>query len=196
MDDQDALRLAALLCSRLTHDLAGPTSAVANGLELALGESGDDAADLTREACRQLARRLAFFRRAYGTGEGLAWDEARQIANDYLSGTRFSLTWPESPERNPAEARLLLNMILCAMQTTPAGGVLEVLTSDPLSVAANGDLVEISLPSDGNLYQNMSPRHVQPVFTAHLAWLMGLDLEAEVADQNHIVWQAQPIERV
>ena len=194
MDDQDALRLAALLCSRLTHDLAGPVSAVANGLELALGENGDDAAALSREACRQLTRRLALFRRAYGTGDGMAWEEARRIAGDYLAGTRFSLVWPESPERTSAEARLLLNMILCAMETIPTGGAVEVNASHPLSVIAKGDLFEISLPSDGNLYQKMSPRHVQPVYTAHLAWVMGLDLEAEVLDQEFIVWQARPIE--
>ena len=195
MDDNDALRLAALLCSRLTHDLAGPAGAVANGLELAFDDgAGNQAADLTREASGQLKNRLAFFRRAYGTGEGMTWDEARQISEAYLLRTRFQLVWPETPPDNSPLARLVLNMILCAMESTPAGGVLEVELSAAPAVSAVGELVELTLPSGRNIYQNINPRQVQPVFTAQLAWGMGLDLDTEVVDARHIIWHARVIE--
>ena len=196
MDDNDALRLAALLCSRLAHELAGPAGAVANGLELSAGGHGiDDANDLTRDACAQLTRRLTFFRRAYGTGEGMTWHEARKVTADYLAETRYHLNWPDScVEGTSSGARLVLNLVLCAMETTPAGAVLEVLDTGHPAVAAKGELAEIALPTEGNLYQAMSPRDVQPVFTAQLAWSMGLDLDAEVRDAGQIVWHARPIE--
>jgi histidine phosphotransferase ChpT len=193
MDDNDALRLAALLCSRLAHDLAGPASAISNGLELAVDGAGNDAVDLTRDASRQLKNRLAFFRRAYGTGEGMTWDEARRISEDYLAGTRHRVTWSETPAGVSPLARLLLNMILCAMETTPGGGTLEVMPSAEPAVSALGDLAELALPKGGNLYQDMSPRQVQPVFTAHLAWALGLDLDTEVVAARHIIWHVKII---
>jgi histidine phosphotransferase ChpT len=195
MDDNDALRLAALLCSRLAHDLAGPASAISNGLELAFADAGDEAADLTREASDQLKNRLAMLRRAYGTGEGLSWDEARRISVAYLAGSRYRLTWPWTPDGDASPARLVLNMILCAMETTPGGGDLVVEPGAEPAVSATGDLAELALPTGGNLYQDISPRQVQPVFTAHLAWEQGFDLDAEIANAHHIIWKANIIKQ-
>jgi histidine phosphotransferase ChpT len=193
MDDNDALRLAALLCSRLTHDLAGPASAISNGLELAFDEAGDEAADLTREASDQLKSRLALFRRAYGTGEGISWQEAQRISEAYLAGGRYRVTWRQTPDGGSPLARLVLNMILCAMETAPGGGDLLVEPSAEPSVSAKGELVDLALPTGKNLYQDISPRQVQPVFTAHLAWSLGLDLDAEVVEPRHIVWKSKII---
>jgi histidine phosphotransferase ChpT len=195
MDDKDALRLAALVCSRLTHDLAGPVGAIANGLELALDRAAGDAADLTREASNQLKTRLDFFRRAYGTGDGLTWGEARRISEAYLAGSRYRLNWADVPDENPPIARLLLNMILCAMETTPTGAALHVEPAPVPTVWAEGKIADLSIPSGEDLYRELSPRQVQPVFTAHLAWAMGLDLDAEALAAHRIVWRARPIEQ-
>jgi len=195
MDDNDALRLAALLCSRLSHDLAGPVGALTNGLELVLDRYSGQAAELTRAAGSELKTRLAYFRRAYGTGEGLTWEEAQRLAEDYLAGGRYRLGWGTAAEESPPHARLVLNMILCAMETTPGGAALTVTPSAEPKVQAEGDLVDISMPSIENLYQKMTPRQVQPVFTAHLAWGMGLDLDAEKIGQHRIEWRATAIVR-
>jgi len=195
MDDNDALRLAALLCSRLTHDLAGPVGAVTNGLDLVFGHGAGDAEALTRAAGAQLKNRLAFFRRAYGTGEGLSWDEARRISEAYLAGSHHRLIWSETPDGGSPLVRLVLNMILCAMDTTPAGGTLAVIPSREPEVSADGELEDLSIASTGNFYQELSPRQVQPVFTAHLAWSMGLDLDADATGARRIVWHAKAIKR-
>src|SRR5947209_14169827 len=67
----DALDLAALLCSRVCHDLISPTGAIVNGLEV-LEENGNDeetktfALDLIKKSARTASARLQFCRLAFG----------------------------------------------------------------------------------------------------------------------------------
>ena len=62
----DSLDLAALLCSRVCHDLISPAGAIVNGLEV-LDEGGDAetrtfAMDLIRKSARTASARLQFCR--------------------------------------------------------------------------------------------------------------------------------------
>jgi len=66
------VRVAQLLCSRLCHDLVSPIGAVNAGLEL-LEEAADDdgrALGLITTSAAEAARRLAFYRVAFGLGVG------------------------------------------------------------------------------------------------------------------------------
>lgn len=191
--DNDALRLASLLCSRLTHDLAGPAGAIANGLELGSALSGGEVDALMGAASAQLKSRLAFLRRAYGTGQSLTWDEARQISDAYLLGGRHSLTWTPQETGDVRRAQLVLNMILCAVEFTPSGGAIHVEQTEFPSVAAQGELKQLELPAAETFFQDLTPRQVQPVFTAHLAASLGLDLDADVVGPTHLIWRVQPI---
>ncbi|WP_456305759.1 hypothetical protein, partial [Falsiroseomonas oryziterrae] len=65
----DGLALAQAVCTRLCHDLGGPIGAVAGVLEM-LGEGGDDAGEVARDAARSLDRRLRFWRVAVGGAAG------------------------------------------------------------------------------------------------------------------------------
>ena len=65
-----ALDLAALLCSRVCHDVISPVGAIVNGLEV-LEEEKDEgmrsfAEDLIRKSARQASARLQFARLAFG----------------------------------------------------------------------------------------------------------------------------------
>ena len=65
-----ALDLAALLCSRVCHDLISPVGAIVNGLEV-LDEDKDEetrtfALDLIKKSARQASARLQFCRLAFG----------------------------------------------------------------------------------------------------------------------------------
>src|SRR5260370_10547867 len=68
----DALDLAALLCSRVCHDLISPTGAIVNGLEVL--EEGSDAEtkefalDLIKKSAKTASARLQFCRIAFGAG--------------------------------------------------------------------------------------------------------------------------------
>src|SRR6202022_2810316 len=67
----DALDLAALLCSRVCHDLISPTGAIVNGLEVLDEKESDQetknfALDLIRKSAKTASARLQFCRLAFG----------------------------------------------------------------------------------------------------------------------------------
>ncbi|MGF1639381.1 MAG: histidine phosphotransferase family protein [Rhodospirillales bacterium] len=133
------LRLAQLMCSRLCHDLVGPAGAINAGVEfLHTGDGHDESAlGLLAASGRQLTRRLAFYRVAFGLAGGAAGvmslTEARQLACDLLSGGRIELDWPllgagtDPQAPRPLEmVRLVLCQVLIAAEALPRGGRLEV----------------------------------------------------------------------
>lgn len=194
MIDGEALRLSALLCSRLTHDLAGPAGAIANGLELAQQLPDGDASDLIGAASEQLKRRLAFFRRAYGTGQGLDWQEARQITDAYLADGRHQLDWSDDAtvDLDPSWPRLVLNMIQCAVEITPSGGTIALQPGAHPAIVALGDIADHPLPPNGAVLEELTPRQIQPVFTAYLAASHNLDLDLDMKEPAHAVWHGRP----
>ena len=154
-DPGAGLDLVEHLCSRLCHDLAGPIGAVRNGLEL-IAESREDgedsdagpALDLIGHSAEQAARRLRLFRLAYGRAicEGTrSFAEARDAALDWLTGSRVALHWPvgqpdDALAPQPGLVRLVLNLVVLAVDTIPTGGVVTVTEADAggVLVKANG----------------------------------------------------------
>lgn len=193
MSEADALRLTALVCSRLCHDLVGPAGAIANGLELmAEPAMAAEALALTQTTSAQLNRRLAFYRRAYGTGDQLSWDEARELATGLLRDGRHALDWHGNPGGGSAGARLALNMLLCAMDATPLGARLAVTAGDLPRVTAEGQVRHIAalaaaLADPAAPVTQTSPRDAQPVLTARLALASGWRLALESQDDEHLV---------
>ena len=89
------LRVAKLLCSRLCHDLISPASAVNAGLELMEEQpDSDDAMDLIIRSAKQVTRRLAFYRSAFGAGGVTTLPEARKLAAGLLADGNVVLDWP------------------------------------------------------------------------------------------------------
>ena len=81
--------LAALLCSRLCHDMLSPVGALSNGLELLADETDQGMRDNVIELLEQSARistgKLKFFRLAFGAaggfGEAVPVEEAQDVVN-------------------------------------------------------------------------------------------------------------------
>src|SRR5258708_1678422 len=132
------MRTAKLLVSRLSHDLASPVGAVMSGLELMQefeGESAEDARRLMGDSARIAARRLAFFRLAFGfagNAAGRPLAEARVVIEDFLAAGRVKLAWPEASAADahrPAEGgiKLLLLLVVVAVEALPRGGSLAVV---------------------------------------------------------------------
>jgi histidine phosphotransferase ChpT len=132
------LRLAQLLCARVCHDLIGAAGAIETGVEL-LAEDGADRADifdLIGLSGRQLNRRLAFYRLAFGMtarcGDGRALSEVRRLAEGFLDGSRVAVRWEtgagaaEDGRLGGGETRMLLCAILVAAEGLPRGGQLTV----------------------------------------------------------------------
>ena len=94
----DALDLAALLCSRVCHDLISPTGAIVNGLEV-LEEAKDEetkefALDLIKKSAKTASARLQFCRIAFGAagsaGAQIDTGDAETMARGFLEMTRSS----------------------------------------------------------------------------------------------------------
>ncbi len=129
-DDPD---LAALLCSRLCHDLISPVGAVGNGMELLLAEPDGDREEygLIADSARAAIAGLAFFRLAFGAAAAssppMGAAEVGRIVTAYFANTRHAVGWPASGAPLPRpHAKLILLMLLAAATATPLGGRLEV----------------------------------------------------------------------
>jgi histidine phosphotransferase ChpT len=148
----DPLDLAALLCSRVCHDVIGPVGAIINGLEM-LDEEQDAelrgfALDLIKKSAGQASARLQFCRLAFGAagsaGASIDTSDAAMVARGLFGGERTELEWNVPPLRMPKNnVKLILNLCLIAAAAIPRGGVIEVTLSGPeetarITVAAKG----------------------------------------------------------
>jgi histidine phosphotransferase ChpT len=143
--------LVAMLCSRLCHDLVGPISAIANGVEVLQdddAEMRDAAIDLLAHSSELAANRIKFYRLAFGAsgGEGvmISLQDARATVVDFLTDSRVEMRWPDdstddSIGLSKAGLKLLLNMILIVAESMPRGGDLEV------SITPQDDKVRIAV---------------------------------------------------
>jgi histidine phosphotransferase ChpT len=130
-----ALDLAALLCSRVCHDLISPVGAVVNGLEV-LDEAKDEAnktfaLDLIKKSAGTASAKLQFCRIAFGAGGSadaqIDLGDAEKIARGFLEDDKTKIAWNLPRALLPKNrVKLLLNMLLIAQQTIPRGGQLTV----------------------------------------------------------------------
>jgi len=134
----EALDLAALLCSRVCHDLISPVGAIVNGLEVLAEEKDEEtkafAMELITKSARTASAKLQFCRIAFGAagsaGAQIDLGDAETISRGFFEDDKTKLAW-NLPRALLAKNRvkLLLNMLLVAGQTIPRGGK---LTVDPL----------------------------------------------------------------
>jgi histidine phosphotransferase ChpT len=131
----EALDLAALLCSRVCHDLISPSGAIVNGLEV-LEEATDEetrlfALDLIKKSARTASARLQFCRIAFGaSGSSTAQidlSDAENVARGFVEDEKVKLSWHLARALVPKNrVKLLLNMIIVAAQSIPRGGIVAV----------------------------------------------------------------------
>ncbi|MGO4714697.1 histidine phosphotransferase ChpT [Bradyrhizobium sp. 2TAF24] len=131
----DALELAALLCSRVCHDLISPVGAIVNGLEVLDDDPKEEdrefALELIRKSARTASARLQFCRLAFGAagsaGAQIDLGDAHNMARGQFEDDRTKITWNPPRVLLPKNrVKLLLNMMVIAQQTIPRGGTLTV----------------------------------------------------------------------
>jgi histidine phosphotransferase ChpT len=131
----DALELAALLCSRVCHDLISPVGAIVNGLEVLddnpKEEDREFALDLIRKSARTASARLQFCRLAFGAagsaGAQIDLGDAQNMARGHFEDEKTKITWNLPRILLPKNrVKLLLNMLVVAQHTIPRGGMLTV----------------------------------------------------------------------
>jgi histidine phosphotransferase ChpT len=134
----EALDLAALLCSRVCHDLISPVGAIVNGLEVLAEEKDEEtktfALDLIKKSAGTASAKLQFCRIAFGAagsaGAQIDLGDAETITRGFFEDDKTKLAWNMPRALLPKNrVKLLLNLLLIAGQTIPRGGR---LTVDPI----------------------------------------------------------------
>ena len=134
----EALDLAALLCSRVCHDLISPVGVIVNALEVLAEENDEEtktfAMDLIKKSARTASAKLQFCRIAFGAagsaGAQIDLGDAETISRGFFEDDKTKLAWNLPRMLQPKNrVKLLLNMLLIAGQAIPRGGS---LTVDPL----------------------------------------------------------------
>jgi histidine phosphotransferase ChpT len=131
----EMLDLAALLCSRVCHDLISPVGALVNGIEVLEDDNDQEmktfALDLIKKSAQQASARLQFCRLAFGAagsaGAAIDLGNAEEVARGLLEDDRVKVAWNLPRALSPKNrVKLLLNMLILAGQTIPRGGTLTV----------------------------------------------------------------------
>src|SRR5271166_5948702 len=123
-----ALDLAALLCSRVCHDLISPVGAIVNGIEVMEEDKDEEtkvfALDLIKKSAYQASAKLQFCRLAFGAagsaGAQIELGDAEKVARGLLDDGKISIVW-NLPRELVAKnrAKLLLNMLLVGAGAIP-----------------------------------------------------------------------------
>ena len=129
------MELAALLSSKICHDVIGPVGAINNGLEI-LDEDDDPetksyALDVIRNVTEQASAKLQFARFAFGAagsaGSLIDLSTAEQISRGYIGKGKHTLVWNGQPGHMVKDkVKLLLNLIAGAITALPRGGEIQV----------------------------------------------------------------------
>ena len=198
--------LAALLCSRVCHDVISPVGAIANGLEVLDDEDDasmkDIAMDLIRRSAQQASAKLQFCRIAFGAagsvGSHLDLGDAADVAAAFIGDEKIKLNWNAPREtREKTQVKLLLNLLLLSMTTIPRGGTITVnLNGDALAVRSSGDGAKvpektIAFMTDPSNGDDMDARLVQVYYAMRLAQSGGYSLII-TQDGEDIVIKANP----
>lgn len=192
----DALDLAALLCSRVCHDLISPVGAIVNELEVLAEEKDAEtqqfALDLIKKSAGTASAKLQFCRIAFGAagsaGAQIDTGDAEKISRGFLEDEKTKIEWNVPRLLLPKnKVKLLLNMLLVAGQAIPRGGK---LTIDPIG---EGDAIGIKVMAAGTNAkvpqhaplltgeageESLDAHRIQPFYTGLLAKACGFTITA------------------
>jgi len=196
-----ALDLAALLCSRLCHDLISPVGAIINGLEVMEEDKDEEtkafALDLIKKSAGQASAKLQFCRLAFGAsgsaGAQIELGDAEKASRGLFEDGKATLVW-NLPRALVAKNRvkLLLNMLLVASGAIPRGGT---LIADPMGegyqVTARGLNTRLA-PATADLLagtpgEPVGAHAIQPLYTGILARDCGFGITARLEGDAVVV---------
>lgn len=202
-----ATDLAAMLCSRVCHDLINPVGAIGNGLEVLADPTqaamADGAQELIASAAKQARAKLEFARLAYGASSTAGTDfdtrECERVARLYFEIEKAELDWQVPLILLPKhKAKLMMNMMLIAAMAVPRGGVVTVKVegaagSESFTFLSKSDpekRQKTLMPSGAEGLLSGAPeggvdaRGIQPFYTGILARMT--DMELKIGIENEV----------
>lgn len=207
----EGLDLAALVASRVCHDVISPVGAIVNGLELmedgADQATADLALDLIRKSAKTASARLQFCRIAFGAagsaGAAIDTRDAHSVATNFLNDDRTTVDWHIPPAYLPKNrVKLLLNLMLLASGAIPRGGVIKVeatgegdttgfsLTVTGLNARIPPHASELIAGIPANEQGTIDAHAIQPYYTGLLARSAGMAVTVEKVEDRVLLTAA------
>ena len=164
--------LAALLCSKLCHDMLSPVGALSNGLELLADEKDPEmrarCIELLEQSSRISTGKLKFFRLAFGAaggfGDAVPVEEVRDVIDALVAeNKRISVNWAIEAANLPKPAvKVLLNLSQIALDALIRGGTMDIGAeirdgNAEIVVRATGDRIAFDETIGRALEGNLSP---------------------------------------
>ncbi len=206
----DSLDLAALLCSRVCHDVISPVGAIVNGLEVLEDEKDPEmraiALDLIRKSAETASARLQFCRLAFGAagsaGASIDTGEAEKVVRGLFADQRTQIEWNAPRALAPKnQVKLILNLCLIAAGAIPRGGLITVTTRDGgeglrISVAAKGPNAKLAghtpaLLAGAPEHNAVDAHAIQPFYAGLVARAVNMTLHV-IAEPDLVTIEALP----
>jgi histidine phosphotransferase ChpT len=195
------LELAALVSSRICHDVINPVSAISNGLEMLAEEPDqamrDAAMDLIRKSAAQASAKLQFARLAFGAagsaGAEIDLRDAEKVSCEFVGGSgKHQVAWQGPAATLPKnQVKLLLNLVALGVIALPRGGTVNVeIAGTPPAVSfvvrARGDSARLndqvrSLLVGGNGVA-VDAHSIQPYYARRVAAASGMTLTVDARE--------------
>jgi histidine phosphotransferase ChpT len=131
----DKLDLAALVGSRICHDLISPIGAIGNGVELISMDGSVNGPEmlLISESVAHANARIRFFRVAFGASspdQRIGRTEVTAVLSDISHGSRVQFDWDSPNDLPRRDVKLVFLLILCLETALPFGGTIRIERSD------------------------------------------------------------------
>lgn len=193
------LDLAALIGSRICHDLISPIGAIGNGLELLAMDGMRTATaemSLISESFENASARIRLFRVAFGAaggGQSIAVAEARMTIAGYLQGGRLEARWQPDRDLPRGDVQLAYLALMCFETAMPLGGVVQfehdgagwTITGQAARLRAEPGLWQALATAQGP--QEVSPAQVQFALLPILAQEAGRPLGVEIGEDSLVL---------
>ncbi len=200
-----ALDLAALLASRVCHDIISPVGAITNGLEVLDEDNGEEmkefAMDLIRKSAFSASAKLKFARLAFGAsgsvGAMIDTGDAEEVVRGFIAGEKPEIEWVGERVLMPKnKVKLILNLVLVALNAIPRGGLIKVLmegSEDNIRFSLNCSGTNARAPSaflnmlNGTIEGELDAHGVQPYYTVLLAEACGMTLGVRLEGEDVVL---------
>ena len=207
----DPLDLAALLCSRVCHDVISPVGAIVNGLEV-LDEEKDAetrafAMDLVKKSAAMASAKLQFCRLAFGAagsaGASIDTGDAEAVTRGLFGDDKVKLEWAVPRVLMPKnKVKLILNLCLIAASAVPRGGVVAVMVEGAeeqlsLRLEAKGQYARVAHGVAGLLAGTpetgvVDAHAIQPFYAGLVARAVGMAVTI-AAESDMVIIEARPV---
>lgn len=180
--------LAALVGSRICHDLISPVGAISNGMELIelAGTASAPELSLISDSVANANAKIRFFRVAFGQASGdqqVGEHEILTMLDNVSIGARMMVDWTVDGAVNRTDLRLAFLALMCFETALPFGGVVSVQRDgNRWDITGESEKLRVdetlwSALETGDLTDGLTPNQVQFGLLPQQAQAMGRSLK-------------------